>query len=666
MSTHETEQAVRVAVSPRPPQPLVTGEDPCDDDLILLIPAPAAPFRWRRPAQAPEPTADQGALRALTDAIQRLPPAGELEQILPAVVDQFCDLLKVRRCSLFLRESQDGIFKGRAARQNGERFAVDQLIAGTAADAVTREVLATRRPLAIADAAHDTRPVRASVRRWKVRSLLAVPLLFAEEIDAIAFLDDLDRSHEFTAAEQDLALTYGQLAGSIIASARATSELRATVMTTERRNSVLWQAVAADDRLSALALAGADVHEIARAVSELTGRPCALFDAGWVRRAAAAPEGARVTSAPLAAGHLVDENVRSALSTLEEKRAGIIGPFPGRGVRARYLVAPVRSRDECCGYLVLDEWAARFGTLDLLISRQAATIAALEMTAEQRAAAQEWDTGEVLLGELIRGNRDLESLQRRACRVRVAIDEPHALALVTARDGHPGPLPTARHAGQLLAAKLARPRPVLATGVTEGIVLLVPLEGAVPVRTAMEQIARACENWCQDIAPSGALSVVISTACRRPEDYVRGYAEARDVGVVIDGMSASGSHAVTAIDCLGAARLMVLRPDSDSAARFLQDTLGPLAQTGDPRHGELLQTVQAFLECGRNVRACARAVHVHENTIRYRLSRVHEVLGLDVLNDADAQLTLQMALTVRSLARPAEPADLSVPPDFLP
>lgn len=44
---------------------------------------------------------------------------------------------------------------------------------------------------------------------------------------------------------------------------------------------------------------------------------------------------------------------------------------------------------------------------------------------------------------------------------------------------------------------------------------------------------------------------------------------------------------------------------------------------------------------------------VHENTVRYRMGRVQELLGVDVVNDSEAQLAMQLAITVHRLAAPA-------------
>ncbi len=54
-------------------------------------------------------------------------------------------------------------------------------------------------------------------------------------------------------------------------------------------------------------------------------------------------------------------------------------------------------------------------------------------------------------------------------------------------------------------------------------------------------------------------------------------------------------------------------------------------------------TLANYLEKTGSIEACARALFIHVNTVRYRLKRVHEVTGLDPFDPADA-MTLRIAL----------------------
>lgn len=87
-----------------------------------------------------------------------------------------------------------------------------------------------------------------------------------------------------------------------------------------------------------------------------------------------------------------------------------------------------------------------------------------------------------------------------------------------------------------------------------------------------------------------------------------------------------------------------------AAVVALADTVAetPLAQ-GDAwsrvlvhdteREPALGPTLLAYLRAGGNVRQCAQALHVHQNTVRYRLSVLRDELGVD-LEDPDARLWL--------------------------
>jgi sugar diacid utilization regulator len=61
------------------------------------------------------------------------------------------------------------------------------------------------------------------------------------------------------------------------------------------------------------------------------------------------------------------------------------------------------------------------------------------------------------------------------------------------------------------------------------------------------------------------------------------------------------------------------------------------------QHDGMEASVSAWLEHDRNVPAAAAALNVHPNTLRYRLSRVRDLTGLD-LGDPDARLLAQLLL----------------------
>jgi hypothetical protein len=73
--------------------------------------------------------------------------------------------------------------------------------------------------------------------------------------------------------------------------------------------------------------------------------------------------------------------------------------------------------------------------------------------------------------------------------------------------------------------------------------------------------------------------------------------------------------------------------DESARSRLLEQVYGPLSSSG----GDLLLTASAFLDTGGALEATARELYVHANTVRYRLRKVADLVGLDLTEPRDAQ-----------------------------
>jgi hypothetical protein len=126
----------------------------------------------------------------------------------------------------------------------------------------------------------------------------------------------------------------------------------------------------------------------------------------------------------------------------------------------------------------------------------------------------------------------------------------------------------------------------------------------------------------------------------------------------------SGAHA-SAREALAGLRAAAGRPDAPRPVAA-DDLLPERALAGDPTAhrrlvdavvtplvaagGELLATLAVYVEGGGGLEACARALYVHPNTVRYRLRRVAEVTGHSPTDARDA-FVLRTALVASRLVR---------------
>jgi sugar diacid utilization regulator len=587
------------------------------------------------------------AIEAFGDIALALRDGTDRDELLHLIARKMCELVGVQRASVYLRDERSGLYRGQVGHPitaNGDRL-IKRLVGGVAADRFTQEIVKTRQPVVIRDAIRDGRAVRSTMRNWNVRSMMGVPMVLRDEVIGLFFLDSEEVAHPFDQLDQELALAFARLAAVAISQAEMMSELRASHDTVARKNQALRQAAAVDDRFTGLVINGGSLRDVAEAVTDLTGKPCAIFDPNMRRRL--------TSTAGEGAGELArleevsaDPELAAAIAAVKPASPSIVGPIARLGIQHRLLVTPVTARDTEWAVLVMLEQSSRFRDYDALISRRVAGIIALEMSAERRAAAAEWNARSSLAAQLLRGSRDNAAVERRADFLGVALDRPHALCLVGSRGEAEHQLPDAEQIAEALAETMPD-LSVLSTATAEGIALIVELPEASSGPAGIARLKAAIEETRAKRDPDGRLVVGISGTCAGAADFPRAYEQARQVLTCLDVFCAPDSAPVLTADDLGPGRVLLSSSAPEEMMRFAEETIGPLLADCAPP--ELLETLVCFFECARSVRRSAAQLEVHENTIRYRLGKIQELTGLDMGSDSDAQLSAQVALLVLRL-----------------
>jgi hypothetical protein len=103
------------------------------------------------------------------------------------------------------------------------------------------------------------------------------------------------------------------------------------------------------------------------------------------------------------------------------------------------------------------------------------------------------------------------------------------------------------------------------------------------------------------------------------------------------GLIDAGEHALA----------LMLHADRRLARDLGDDAVAPLASLRPSSRERMEQTLLAWLRLGGRTEQVAAALHVHPQTVRYRLGRLRELYG-DRLEDPDERFRLQLALRARS------------------
>ena len=106
--------------------------------------------------------------------------------------------------------------------------------------------------------------------------------------------------------------------------------------------------------------------------------------------------------------------------------------------------------------------------------------------------------------------------------------------------------------------------------------------------------------------------------------------------------------ATAGFEDLGTYRLLLSMADPDALRAFADSLLAPLDTYDADHNGELLVSLQAFLQHNARWETAAAELYVHRHTLRYRMRKVEELTGRDLANSFD-RMEFWLALRARDL-----------------
>ncbi|MEU8268381.1 PucR family transcriptional regulator ligand-binding domain-containing protein [Sphaerisporangium sp. NPDC049002] len=135
----------------------------------------------------------------------------------------------------------------------------------------------------------------------------------------------------------------------------------------------------------------------------------------------------------------------------------------------------------------------------------------------------------------------------------------------------------------------------------------------------------------QAALPRTRVSIGVSAGLIGP-GAIRGGAE--EAGHARRMAEARGGGVVTSDEIYTHVLLLATVPD-DVRRSFADRILAPLFAYDRRHQSELVRTLGTFLDCAGSWNVCAERLHVHVNTVRYRIRRVEELTGRDLSSMAD-------------------------------
>lgn len=236
-----------------------------------------------------------------------------------------------------------------------------------------------------------------------------------------------------------------------------------------------------------------------------------------------------------------------------------------------------------------------------------------------------------LLDAVLTGHGDAPSTQRDARILGIELVPQQVVVVARAAGEGEGRPRTLRAAAKTLRTELL---PRLAAGpplvgIRDGEVVCLC---AAPTPSDGRLVAQAAHDAATGLDPHG-LSVGVGGRQLAAGDVPVGYAQAREAVEIALRTGVSG-RAVVYDDVL----LDHVLRENPSAGRLVGAAIEPLRDYDRRRRSDLVATLEAYIDAGFSVTRAARALHVHNNTVVYRLERIREISGRDPRNPHDVVL----------------------------
>lgn len=324
---------------------------------------------------------------------------------------------------------------------------------------------------------------------------------------------------------------------------------------------------------------------------------------------------------------------------------GVIETPPGPDGYRR-LLAHVLTNGQARGYVSAVIEAGEFTDTDRVVVQRAAEACSVELLRSPSQRRDESSAIESLLSELLLGNYGSEAaLVGRARYLGIPLEQPHLVVVLEFADTTRSTTLQRDEAARLLALELrGRLAEALMVRELEPVaVLLVPLgEAADEPDRLRRTLADLARRVGARLEPAAELMLGFGGRHEGLSGYLQAYQEA--LFAVRVGVALALASPVDFAD-MGFYRLLFALRNSQEPLHFRDRILGSLLDYDRRRNSDMIETLEAYFGSGGNVVEAADHLHVHRNSLAYRLRRVNEITGYD-LHQPEELFLLQLALKI--------------------
>jgi purine catabolism regulator len=411
---------------------------------------------------------------------------------------------------------------------------------------------------------------------------------------------------------------------------------------------VLRRALTAHERLERIVLSERGLDALVGALATLIGATVLVFDS----RGEPLMQRAFRRTIDAEAQQVLQREVRNRarrrdarafMPPVDEGNQGLALPIAADGAPQGAAPGPVRVPE---AWLVAIKDSGPLSDFDRLTLHQAVTIVALELLRSRVAGDTERRLAGDVLAAVVRGELAGADLARRLAPFGLS-ERVAAIVIQRPNNARGSPAPVE---GALLLALRDEAAPALVASSGEYTCGLVPGMAEDELLGLAERIGTRLGSELGASLLLGVGRAVVGEDARRTFHEARCAVEALALGVSTASAngSAAGAPRIATYKDLGSFQLLLSLQDDEALRLFCDSILGPIDASEGHYGGELIRSLEAFIEENGQWERAARRLYCHRHTLRYRIRRVEDLTGRD-LSSARDRIEFWLALRGREL-----------------
>jgi ligand-binding sensor protein/sugar diacid utilization regulator/GAF domain-containing protein len=467
---------------------------------------------------------------------------------------------------------------------------------------------------ALDDLQVDATPMRCDIDGLD-RQLLAVPIPGPEGRPAV-IAGPVPRRDD---RQRDIVLAALVRFGSVaLENASLHSSQRGTIARLERANENLRQVLSVHETLTADVIGGEGIRSIAGSLARLV-RGEVLVLGSLEEVLARSPEEGQLQWAPPDAG-----TATRTLSDSSEEGHLTAAPAAVQGEILAWVVARFRSSP---------------GHVERAAIEYAALLVALELLRERTALEVEHRLRGGFLEELFSGRFVDDLIVKQGTAFGFDLASPARIFLIEPVGGEMSQANGHLFYSVVSDCAAAWPgRHLVALESSAAVALLEEQDGSSGSKALFEE---HLQRSLRRRMPLREFNIAVSRLVRSLPDYGKAYSAARRGLDLVGLLDVSGQ--IVSFRHMGVQEILLHAEDPAALLEFISRYVEPLQRYDAEHSSNLMGSLETFYEAGFNLQEAARRLDVHVSTLRYRLTRIEELLGVNP-REGESRLNIEVAV----------------------